>query len=253
MAFVWVQIWAPPSPFNEVVMGDASSALQTGRLPGMAHSSRQESSQPSPTDLHEDSGEGRKEQQANSPEINYNHSQQYLQQHWPPQTKADAFNMNQLSTALPDPSYQNYGQLPPQRYASGAGLVYQLPHVPQFAAPQSTANSSYNVPYQGQYQGVYASGNSSSPTHPPSGSSVVNTQFYHHQGFIGHQQQNSPYLMQPSYFNPQSQMYPAGPSAVPFVSRNSFSGESRYHSQQRTNEYLGINYNGGNGRPSSIS
>lgn len=263
MAFVWVQVWAPLPTLNEVIMGDVPSGLQViERFNNMAHSNRQEL-QPSPTGIYDDSEAG-KEQMAATSQSNFHQSQSYPQQQYPSQTRADSYNMNTLTTALPDLSYQNYDHLQPQRYASGpspSGLAYQLPNVQQYASAQNLApsgSSHYPMPYQGHFQGqfpgLYAQAHSPSPPHLQHTGSVASNHFYNNQGFMGQQQQQgSPYYVQPGQYSPQAQMYPAIPSPGQYGARNSFSGDTRFQTQQRTNESLGVNYSGGAiGRSSSI-
>jgi hypothetical protein len=261
MAFIWVQVWAPlPTSNSGFIMGEAPSRSQTtSRNFNMAHSTRQEPMQPSPSDQYEGT-ERRKELQETFPQANYSNPLLYSppQQQQPPM-RADSFSMNSLGSALPDLSYQSYGQLSSQRYAPGASssnLLYQLPNTTQFVGAQginSSGNSPYSMPYQGQYPGIYATGHG--PPHMQSSTSPTN-QFYHNQAFQQQQQQqqqqqNPPYFMQPNQYTPQGQMYSQLQSQ--YGQRNNFVGDPRLQSQQRANEYLGINYASGvDGRSSSI-
>jgi hypothetical protein len=129
MAFIWVQVWGQLPTLNEFIMGDAPLGSQpTGRNSNMT--SRQDSMLPPPSD-HYDDNEGRKQRQGTPSQASYPHSQAYPQHQLPTQTRMDPFNMNLLGATLPDISYQNYGQLQPQRYGHGQsspGLIYHLPN-----------------------------------------------------------------------------------------------------------------------------
>jgi len=251
MAFIWVQVWGPLSTTNGFIMGDVPLGSQSlGRDSNMA--SRPESTLPSSSDQFDESEE-RKQRQGSNPQ-----SQAYTQQQQLPQTRMDSFNMNSIGATLPDLSYQNYGQLQPQRYALGhsssTGLIYQLPNPPQFSTAQTLApssNSPYNIPYQGQYQGMYAPGHTPSPPHLQSSTS----QFYQNQAFMPQQQQQgSAYFIQSSQYSPQGHMYPPVPSPTQYGPRSGFSGgDPRLQAQQRTNEYLKASYPSGTVRPTSIS
>jgi len=125
--------------------------------------------------------------------------------------------MNTLGNALPELSYQNYGNLPPQRFTPGSSpstLGYQMQNVPQFAGSSpsghSPSNMPYNYPYQPQFQATYASVHTPSPQHFQSGDGTGN-QFYQTQEFMGQPQQpGSPFFVQPNQFMTQNPMYPGG-------------------------------------------
>ena len=172
--------------------------------------------------------------------------QSQLHQQEANQLRPEPFGMNSLVAALPDLSYQNYNQQPSPRYtitSSAPALFYPDQNIPQFVGQTSMnipTNPSYNMAYQAQYQGMFASSHSVSSQHLQPGSTNTN-QFYQNPTFMGQQQQQqlgSPYFISSGQYSPQSQPYPGSPSALPYVASNSFQGESRMTSQQRSNEYL---------------
>lgn len=171
-------------------------------------------------------GKGRQEtlSQQNVPQTGYvqGHGQQYPSHYHPAQTRPDPYNLSQLTTALPDTSYQNYGQRFPSAPGS-SGLGYPTQHSPQYA-PQPMASSNAPYPYQTPFQGVYVAGN------PPAVAGMGN-QFYH-QGYIRTQQQ--PYMMQPNQFPLHSPVFPGMQHPSQYGSRGSISEESRGAGQQRT-------------------
>ncbi|TAQ83512.1 hypothetical protein B7494_g8153, partial [Chlorociboria aeruginascens] len=169
-------------------------------------------------------------------------SQPHMPRQVSPQTQAEPFDMGSMSSALPDPSYQGYGQPRPQRYPSSQQppVLFQLQNVPQFVN-QGSMNAGlmpYNIPYQPHYQGVY------NPNHPVQhhiSGVPVPSQFYQNPGFIQQspQQPGSNFFIQTAPFNPQGQGYGGSQSPVQYAPRNSFAGEGRGSSQPRGSEYLG--------------
>jgi hypothetical protein len=167
-------------------------------------------------------------QQSISPP-SYVPSQQYGSQYQALQARPDPFNLNQLSTALPDSSYQNYGQLPPRfPSASGSsGLVYPTQNNPQYAAPQALSPTNAPYSYQTPFQGAYVAGN------PPPVAGLGN-QFYH-QGYMGRPQQHtSPYIIQPNQFPLHPPAFPGIQQPQQYGSRGSISEENRAALQQRS-------------------
>jgi len=224
-------------------MGDPSN---------MSQSSRRDAAQLSRPGPHEGE-DARKSQQGtssqNTTHVGHIPGQQYFPQQQNLQTRPEPFNLGPLSAALPDPSYQNYGQ--PQRYPSASqssGIIYQMQNPPQFGGPQAMSPTNAPYPYQAQYQSIYATGNSPSPPHLQQGPAMGN-QFY--QGFIGQQQQlGTPPFIQPSHY---SQMYSGMPQPQQYGPRGGYSADSQIPQQQRPNEYLGvISPTGGSGMPSRI-
>jgi hypothetical protein len=156
------------------------------------------------------------------------HGQQYGPQYQPLQTRPDSFNLSQLGTALPDPSYQNYGQMP-QRFPSAAGpsgLVYSTQNNSHYAAPQAMSPTTAQYPYQAQFQGAYIAANQQ----PVVG---MGNQFYH-PGYIGRQQHHgATYISQPSQFPLHNQAYPVIQQPASWGPRGSVSEESRTILPQR--------------------
>lgn len=176
---------------------------------------------------------GRYSQQSNL-QIGYAQGQQYPPQQQPSQTRPEAFNLGSLNTALPDPSYQNYGPLP-QRYApapSPSGPVYQMQNNTQYAAYHIPNPANVPYPYQAQYQGGYVTSSAGSQA-------AIGKQPYH-QGFVQQQQPfGSPYYIQPSQYSHPNQIYPGMHQPAQYGVRGNRSGENRIPPQQRTNDYLG--------------
>ena len=217
-------------------MGDSAS-----QLPGDSKSSLQSDGpvvQATQGSLREE-GNVRSSPQSVS-QMGYAYSQQYAPLYQPPHARSDPFNLNQISTALPDSSYQNYGLLPP-RYppaAGTSGLVYPTQNSPQYATPQSINPTNAPYPYQAPFQGGYVAGN------PPPVMGIGN-QFYH-QGYIGRPPQHgSQYIIQPNQFSLQNPVFPATQQPAQYGSRNSVSEESRSTLQQRTSGGQGISDNMG--------
>jgi hypothetical protein len=177
------------------------------------------------------------------PQTGYPPMQFYLNQQHVQHSASEAFNMNSLGTALPDPSYQGYGYVPPQRYSQGLaspGAMYQLQNAPQYTGALTGMNPSsvaYNIQYRNQYLGLYVSGHTQSAEHLQTGT-APGSQYYYGQGFAGQpqQQQVSPHLMHPSQYGPPSRISAGSPPQ--YGMRSSFSGDSRLSGQQRTSEHL---------------
>ena len=257
MAFMVVQYWGFLPTINEVFMGDIPPAPQPpGDLSGDAQGRRSNVSQPSSQGLYSENETRRGQQQpspAQSSQLNYPQMQAYSSQQHVQHARPEGFNLTSLGNALPDLSYQGYGQVSPQRYSQGPaspGMLYQFQNVPQYTGAPSVSPSSatYNMPYPAQYQGMYGAGHPGSAQHLSPGAQA-SSQFYHNQGFIGQQpQQGSPYLVQPSQYGPQGQIYSGSPSQ--YGMRGTFSGDSRLSGQQRSNEYLAASAGGQSGRSS---
>jgi hypothetical protein len=166
--------------------------------------------------------------------------------------RPENFNMNALGNALPDMSYQGYGNVTAPRYTQGPASpahLYQFSTgQPYTGAPNiSPSSATFNMPYQGQYQQVYGIGQQPSAQHLQSGA-AAGVQFYPNQAFVGQQQQ--PYLVQSSQYNPQSQMY--GGILQQYGMRNSVPGDNRLSGQHRGGDYLTTSTTGMGMRSSSI-
>src|SRR6266536_5501406 len=177
--------------------------------------------------------------QPNISQGSYPYMHSYPTQQHTSQARQDPFSLSSLATALPYFSNQNYGNIPPQRFApwsSPSALGYQMQHVPQFAGSspsgQSPSNMPYNYPYQSQFQANYAPGPTPPPQHFQSGARTGN-QFYQNQGFIGQPQQpGSPFFVQPNQYVSQNPMYPGSAAAGQHGGRMD-------QNQQRVSEYTG--------------
>lgn len=184
--------------------------------------------------LHSDRsvGKGRQEPlpQQGISQAPFVHGQQYAPHYQTLQTRPDSFNLSQLSTALPDSSYQNYGQVP-QRFPSGAGpsgIIYPTQNNSHYATLQAMSPSTAQYPYQAPFQGAYITANQQ----PVAG---MGNQFYH-QGYIGRQQQHGPYIIQQNQFPLHNQAYSGMQQPAPWGPRGSVSDESRTTLQQRLGE-----------------
>jgi hypothetical protein len=254
MAFIFVQFWGPLPTIHEVFMGDTPPYRQpSGDFtypPQGTRSTVSRSSGRSPYSENE-SSTGPQVPSRLSPQTGYP-PQSYSSQQHIQHGSSENFNMSAVGNALPDLSYQGYGQVPPQRYPQGPaspGLLYPIQNVPQYtgATSVSPASATYHMPYQGQYQGMYGASNPAQHLQP----GTAGGQFYPNQGYVGQQQQQgSPYLVQPNQYGVQSQIY-SGMSPQ-YGMRSSFSGESRLSGQQRATEFLGASVSGPAGRSSSI-
>jgi hypothetical protein len=248
MAFIYVQFWGPPTLLNEFYLGTSPlrpANPQTSMSQQAVH--------------HEDEeiGKGQQRipstssQETASQTAHLSSQQQYApQQHI--QARPELFTMNPLATALPDLSYQSYGQMQPQRYPTGpssSGLFYHLQNAPQYAGQQSVGSTNASYQYQGPYQGMYAANSTPSPTQPQPGT-AVGSQLYH-QGFMGQpHQQGSPYFIPPSHYNAQSsQIYPGLQQPAQYGTRGNFVADGVL--QQRGNDFLGVAPPGGGPRSSS--
>lgn len=255
MAFVFVQFWGPLPTIHEVFMGDVPPHRQpSGEFTSAPQGTRPSVSQSSGRSTYNENETrtGQPAPSAPSPQPGYPPMQPYSSQQHIQHARSENFNMNALGNALPDLAYQSYGHVPPQRYPQGPaspGVLYQVQNVPPYTGAPSVSPSSatFNMQYQGQYQGMYATGNPAQHLQP----GAAGGQFYPNQGFVGHQQQQgSPYLVQPTQYGVQSQMYTGSPSQ--YGMRGSFSGETRLPGQQRATEFLGASAAGPAGRSSSI-
>jgi len=252
MAFVWVQVWAPPQAVNAVIMGDIPSGSQnTGRPSNVSHPTRQDMSQDSAMYPYVD-GEGRSGQPGNHAQSNYASNQ--LASHQIIPTRTGSFDMNQLGASLPEiPQHQNFNLQQQPRYPPtySPGHVYQPQHASQFLnvqAMNSPGNVAYNIPYQDQYQGAYVPSHTPSPTHPHAGSNSAN-QFYQNQLYMAQQQQlhqqqhhlqTSQYYTHSGQYSPQNQMYPGLPPTGHSGPRNNnFPMDSRQQVPQQSYGYLG--------------
>jgi hypothetical protein len=151
------------------------------------------------------------------------------------QARPDSFNLTQLSTALPDSSYQNYAQLP-QRYPSAAGpsgLAYPTHNTSPYAAQQAISPTNPQYQYQIPFQGAYIAGN-------PQPVAAMGNQFYH-QGYVGRQQQHgAPYIIQPNQFPIHNPAYPGVQPPAQWAPRGSVSEETRAGLQQRPGGGQGV-------------
>ena len=257
MAFVVVQFWGPLPTINEAFMGDTSTPQPLGDFTNVPQGTQSNASQPSSQGPYSENETRRGPQplSAQSSQIGYPQMQPYSSQQHIQHPRPEDFNMAALGNALPDLAYQGYGQVSSQRYPQGPaspGMLYQLQNVPQYAgAPNiSPSSATYNMTYPAQYQGMYGAGHAGSTQHLSSGT-VAGNPFYHNQGFVGQQQQQgSQYILQPSQYAPQGQIYGGSPSQ--YGMRSTFSGDSRLPRQQRPNEYLVASAGGLNERSGSI-
>ena len=178
------------------------------------------------------------------PQTGYPQMQSYLTQQHVQHSTPEAFNMNILGTALPDPGNHGFGYFPPQRYPPGLvspGITYQVPNAYQYTGAStgmSPSSVTYNIQYRNQYQGLYLSGHTPSAEHLQTGVAPGN-QYYYGQGFAGQQQQQqiSPHLMHPNQYGPPGRIYAGNPPQ--YDMRSSFSGDSSLSGQQHTSEQLG--------------
>lgn len=253
MAFVWIQVWAPPPISHEIIMGDLPPGSQPAvRSSTMAHSTRIAQSHPSSGAIYNEDADALKGQHSVHSSAPYPSSQSFPQHQYSAQTtRGENFNMNPLVSALPDLSYQNY--IPSQRQAANTFPLYPLPSGQQYMGSQTLSNPSnaqYSMNYQGQYSAMYNQGPSPPPPQIQPGASAAGNTFYQNQPFMGLQQQA--YFAQTNHYNPQGQMYTQVPP-VNYASQASYSGDNRYHVQQRGSEYLGVGVSSvGAGRSSSI-
>jgi hypothetical protein len=167
------------------------------------------------------------------------HNQQYAPHYQPLQTRSDPYNLNQLSTALLDSSYQNYGQLPP-RYppARSSGLVYPTQNSPQYAAPQATNPANPPYLYHTPFQGGYIAGN------PPQLAGMRN-QFYN-QGYTGRSPQHgSPYIIRPNQYPLHNSVFPGIQQPTQYGPRGNVSEEHQTALQTRTRGAEGMSDNTG--------
>lgn len=171
-------------------------------------------------------------------QTSFGHSQQYAPHYQPLQTRSDPFNLNQLSIALPDSSYQNYGQLAPRfpPAAGPSGLVYPSQNTPQYAAPQAINLANPPYAYQTPFQGGYVTGN------PPSLAGMGN-QFYH-QGYVGRsQQQGPPFIIQPNHYPLHNSVFPGIQQPTQYGPRGNVSDEHQIALQKRAGGAQGISDN----------
>jgi hypothetical protein len=186
---------------------------------------------------------------------NYQQNQSYQAQFSSPH-RADAFNMGNIGTTLPEVQYHNYNSPAEQQRQQGhTGTNYQMQNMPQFSG-QPAQNSTlptmpYSPPYQGQFQGMYPPHQASSQ-HVPAAAGTAGT-FFQGQGYIGQVQQQHQipqYFVPPGqYVNHTAQVYL--PGAGQHVARGAFS-DSRQVSPQMTDFLGGFPRVGGQGRCGSM-
>jgi hypothetical protein len=170
--------------------------------------------------------------QQSTSQTGYVQGQQYPSHYQPVHARPESFNLSQLTTALPDVSYQNYGHLQ-QRYpsTSPSGLAYQTQNSPQYAAPHGMSPTNAPYPFQAQY---YVASNQ--PPQPGMGNQL------YHQDFQA-QQHGSPYFIQPNQYL-HSPTYPGVQQQAQYASRGGIREDNRHLLQQRAS--------GGQGRSGSI-
>ncbi len=235
MAFFWGQL---PTIY-EGLMGD-----MPGRPPPGDFSNSSQGPRSNPSPYNENEGKGfPASSQATVSQGNMQFSQ-------------DAFSLTPLSNALPDNVYQSYNNVPNQRYPSGPStspLMFQMPNVQQFANQQAMgqpmANMPYGMGYQPQFQGMYSPSHVQQQQNTQPGLNTGN-QFYQSQGFMGQPQQMAPqFLVQPTQYSMQGQVYTGASSSGPYGPRSGFHGG--VPAQQRAHEYISSSSTGGTPRRSS--
>ncbi len=173
------------------------------------------------------------------------------------QGRMDSFNMANIGSALPEMQYQNYGQIPLQRYPQASTIMYQPQNMAQFGSPntinQNLRTGHYNMPFAHQYQGFYTPDNAQLPQGNPS-SINTSSQFYQGHNFIAQhpqQQMGTPYFV-PGQYGPQTPVYMGNSSPVQYGFQGGLVADTRNTIQPRETDFSGGMPARIPGQPSSI-
>lgn len=152
-------------------------------------------------------------------------------------SRQEAFDMGTMGQGLPELSYQAY-RSPTQSFAGQSPpLQYQMQQQHFGGHANMNQQVPYNMQYHAQYQGMYAPGPNQVVSSIGPGVGMGN-QYYHGQTFVGQPQRPAaPYLMQPTQYRGQNQVFPGG-APLPST-KGAFAGDNRYATGPQGSDYLG--------------